>query len=183
MGHYIYTHLYPWHYFLVLPQNANQSSRLDQETAIEEDEDHFDPDEDARDYDEVARNLPVFCVSSRAYQKLSGRLQKDAVHVDGFTSIEDTEIPRLQEHTKKLTEGGRVTNSRRFLNELSQLLNSMTLWATSDGCAVVDKKHQEADEMFLQARLIRLTDVSIPAASEPNLFPCLDFVRPCIDID
>ncbi|KAI7481324.1 hypothetical protein KC351_g6460 [Hortaea werneckii] len=50
---------------------------LDQENAEEEDPEHFDPEEDLRDYDEVARNLPVFCVSSRAYQKLSGRLKKD----------------------------------------------------------------------------------------------------------
>ncbi|KAI6827790.1 hypothetical protein KC340_g9470 [Hortaea werneckii] len=50
---------------------------LDQENAEEEDPEHFNPEEDLRDYDEVARNLPVFCVSSRAYQKLSGRLKKD----------------------------------------------------------------------------------------------------------
>lgn len=50
---------------------------LDQETAIEEDEENFDPDVDLRDYDKVAETLPVFCVSSRAFQKLSGRLVRD----------------------------------------------------------------------------------------------------------
>ena len=48
---------------------------LDQENAEEEDPDNFDPEEDIRDYDEVARTLPVFCVSSKAYQKLSGRMK------------------------------------------------------------------------------------------------------------
>ncbi|ROW06521.1 hypothetical protein VMCG_04292 [Cytospora schulzeri] len=61
---------------------------LDQQTAIEEDETAFDPDEDVRDYDEVARSLPVFTVSGRAYQKLSGRLRKDAVH-ELYTAVED----------------------------------------------------------------------------------------------
>lgn len=45
---------------------------LDQEVAEEEDAANFDPDVDKRDYEEVARSLPVFCVSSRGYQKLQG---------------------------------------------------------------------------------------------------------------
>ncbi|KAL8759598.1 MAG: hypothetical protein Q9199_000642 [Rusavskia elegans] len=72
---------------------------IDQEIAAEEDENNFNPDEDARDYDEVARSLPVFCVSSRGYQKLRGRLRKDPA-VPGFTSVEETEIPALQAHQK-----------------------------------------------------------------------------------
>lgn len=64
---------------------------MDHENAAEEDEDNFNPDNDLRDYDEVARSLRVFCVSSRAYQKLSGRLQKD-FDVPGFQSSEDTEV-------------------------------------------------------------------------------------------
>ena len=70
---------------------------IDQEIAAEEDEDNFNPDNDVRDYDEVAKSLPVFCVSSRGYQKLQGRLRKDPP-VPGFTSIEETEIPALQAH-------------------------------------------------------------------------------------
>ena len=57
------------------------------EIAAEEDAEGFDPEADARDYDEVARSLPVFCVSSRAYQKLSGCLKKDP-NVPGFTTVE-----------------------------------------------------------------------------------------------
>ncbi|KAK4033768.1 hypothetical protein C8A01DRAFT_19341 [Parachaetomium inaequale] len=106
---------------------------LDQENAAEEDEANFDPEVDLRDYDAVAASLPVFCVSSRAFQKLSGRLQKDDFHGGGFQSVDDTEIPQLQSHAKKLTEAGRAASSRRFLNSLMQLLNSMTMWASDDG--------------------------------------------------
>lgn len=134
--------------------------RIDQEAAFEEDENAFDPDQEARDYKEVARNLPVFCVSSRAYQKLSGRLQDDSVHINGFLTIDDTEIPQLQKHTKNLTKGGRVSSSRRFLHELGQLLNSLKLWITDDGRLAPDKELQRIDEMFLCASLDRLLNVS-----------------------
>lgn len=48
---------------------AARIKELDQENGEEDDPDNFDPDEDMRDYKEVAESLPVFCVSSRAYQK------------------------------------------------------------------------------------------------------------------
>lgn len=71
---------------------------LDQETAIEEDEENFDPDIDLRNYDEVAETLPVFCVSSRAFQKLSGKMVRDKFNSAGFRSLEEAEIPQLQAH-------------------------------------------------------------------------------------
>lgn len=74
---------------------------IDQEIAAEEDEDNFNPEVDVRDYDEVAKSLPVFCVSSRGYQKLQGRHRKDP-SVPGFTTIEETEIPALQAHVSSL---------------------------------------------------------------------------------
>lgn len=74
---------------------------IDQEIAAEEDEENFNPDTDIRDYDEVAKSLAVFCVSSRGYQKLQGRLRKDPP-VPGFTTIEETEIPALQAHVSRV---------------------------------------------------------------------------------
>ncbi|KAK0668719.1 nuclear GTPase SLIP-GC [Cercophora samala] len=120
---------------------------LDQENAAEEDEDNFDPDVDIRDYDAVAKSLPVFCVSSRAFQKLSGRLQRDRNSSSGFLSLDDTEVPQLQAHAKKLTEAGRAANARRFLNSLTQLMNSMTMWATNDGTRsnLTDKEKRQED--------------------------------------
>jgi hypothetical protein len=105
---------------------------LDQENAAEEDEENFNPDEELRDYDEVANSLPVFCVSSRAYQKICGRLQKDD-SVPGFKIPEETEIPQLQAHCKKLTEAGRIQTCRTFLLSLCQQLNTFTFWASDDG--------------------------------------------------
>lgn len=123
---------------------------LDQDLAIEEDELNFDPDEKIRDYDEVARSLTVFCVSARAYQKLSGRLEKDPVQIDGFALIEDTEIPQLQQHAMRLTERGRISTCQLFLNELNQLLNSMRLWTAGNTCTAVSKD-QKLDEKVLLA--------------------------------
>jgi hypothetical protein len=59
---------------------------LDQELAEEKNADNFNPEVDARDYDDVARNIPVFCDSSRAYQKLKNRLEKDKA-VPGFKNV------------------------------------------------------------------------------------------------
>ncbi|KAI1074397.1 hypothetical protein F5B20DRAFT_586283 [Whalleya microplaca] len=127
---------------------------LDQENAIEEDDTAFDPDQDIRDYDEVARSLPVFCVSSRAYQKLSGRLKKDDFQSHGFMSMKDTEVPALQEHAKKLTEAGRASHCRRFLNDLTQLINSMKLWATNDGTqSTLTDVEKRREEMHLRKLL------------------------------
>jgi hypothetical protein len=126
---------------------------------MDEDEDNFDPNQDIRDYDEVARSLPVFCVSSRAYQKLSGRLQKDNFNSLGFDCPEDTEIPQLQQHAQKLTEAGRAAGSRRFLNELSQLINSMRVWAGSDGYSNLKKDELEDEEDRLRKRLDQLQKV------------------------
>ncbi|OIW28489.1 hypothetical protein CONLIGDRAFT_578624 [Coniochaeta ligniaria NRRL 30616] len=122
---------------------------LDQETAMELDEANFDPEQDLRDYGKVAESLPVFCVSSRAYQQLRGRLKKDNFSNDGFKSVEDTEVPQLQEHARKMTEAGRALNSRVLLNDMSQLLNSMKLWADNDGTSQLTK----ADKRGEQARL------------------------------
>ncbi|CAG8951269.1 hypothetical protein HYFRA_00008018 [Hymenoscyphus fraxineus] len=129
---------------------------LDQENAQEEDEETFNPDEDIRDYEEVARSLPVFCVSSRAYQKLCGRMQRDA-NVPGFRTAEETEVPQLKAHCKKLTEGGRASNCRRFLTDLSQLINSLTLWSSNDGTGLnMSSTQMAAESRFLKSRLQNL---------------------------
>jgi hypothetical protein len=132
---------------------------LDMEIQEEEDAANFNPENDVRDYDEVARSLPVFTVSSRAYQKLMGRLVKDK-DIPGFTTVEETQIPQLQEHAKKTTEAGRQANCRRFLNSLSQLLNSLRLWASSDGSSNNLTEMQKWHEVtFLKDKLGTLDKV------------------------
>ena len=139
---------------------------LDQELAAEEDEENFDPDAEIRDYDEVARRLPVFCVSSRGYQKLQGRLRKDP-DIAGFSNIDETEIPQLQAHCEKLTETGRSASCKTFINKLSQLLNSVHLWASSDGTSAHMTPEQRAREArYLTKGLKSLESVS---ARDPTM--------------
>ncbi|KAL8711916.1 MAG: hypothetical protein Q9225_007039 [Loekoesia sp. 1 TL-2023] len=122
---------------------ASGIRELDQELACEENEATFDPEEEIKDYDKIATALPVFCVSSRGYQKLKGRFQKDET-ILGFKDIEETEIPLLQKHCTKLTEASRIANSQRFLKNLSRLLESLALWASSDSTVVGMTQEQKA---------------------------------------
>jgi GTPase SAR1 family protein len=144
---------------------------LDMEIREEEDAANFNPENDIRDYDEVARSLPVFTVSSRAYQKLMGRLVKDK-GVPGFTTVEETQIPQLQEHAKKTTEAGRQANCRRFLNSMSQLLNSLRLWASSDGSSSNLTELQKSQEAkILKEKLGKLDNVSFSSSMMFRVHP------------
>lgn len=127
---------------------------------MELDEANFDPEQDLRDYNQVAKSLPVFCVSSRAYQQLCGRLKKDNFSKDGFDTPQDTEVPQLQEHAKKLTEAGRALNARVFLNDFSRLINSMKLWADNDGTSQFTNDEKEVERRRLCDHLSTLEQVS-----------------------
>lgn len=65
-------------------------------------------------------------MSSKAYQKISGRLEDDE-RVAGFVELEDTEIPALQRHALGIVHKTRVVICRRFLNNLSGFLTSLHL--------------------------------------------------------
>ena len=133
---------------------------LDQELAEEEDAADFDPEQDARDYDQVARDLPVFCVSSRAYQKLKGRLVKDR-SPPGFKHVDETEMPALQAHCIKLTSKTRETTCRRFLTSVFQILKSLRLWSSNDGSGRNLTDNQLAHESkILKEKLNKLDTVS-----------------------
>ena len=133
---------------------------MDQEIAAEEDEENFNPDTEIRDYEEIARSLPVFCVSSRGYQKLKGRLRKDGA-TPSFKTVDETELPQLQEHCRQLTVAGRTANGKRFMTNLSQLLNSLTLWASSDGTGSnMTDSQRELEARVLQTNLKKLERVS-----------------------
>ncbi|KAI8170264.1 Nuclear GTPase SLIP-GC [Colletotrichum sp. SAR 10_70] len=72
--------------------------------------------------------LPVFCISSHAYQSLEGLSSGFSDSVTGFDNIEDTEIPQLQQHAQGLTDDLRIAKNREVLATISQLLNSISLW-------------------------------------------------------
>jgi GTPase SAR1 family protein len=142
---------------------------LDQEIALEADEHNFDPDEDARDYNEIARGLPVFCVSSRAYQHQRGHFQQDDA-VPGFTTIEQTEMPQLQLHCQNLTRESRIQIGRNFLLSLCQHLRSLELWA-SDGVSSSELTEQDRFEQ----------NACMERAFAEMLTKLREIIRVCID--
>lgn len=94
--------------------------------------------EPMRDYAELAKQLPVFCVSSRAYQELRARVSDDPsssspVRLSGMQHVDDTEIPQLQQHVKKISAEHEMERGRTVLQNLLQLLASLSAWAGSDG--------------------------------------------------
>ncbi|KAG2164356.1 hypothetical protein JADG_004095 [Aureobasidium aubasidani] len=127
---------------------------LDQEVEAEDDPDQYDPEHEIRDYEKVAKDLPVFCVSSRAYQKLSGRLLKDNA-VRGFTDVDQTEIPALKKHCKMLTKNVRSIKSRRFLNSLCRLLTSVSLYNSDDSSGASKSDLQKDSEQRFLARQLQ----------------------------
>lgn len=94
--------------------------------ADKENEEDIDVSPDAASCDEMARKLPVFCVSSRAYLKLTGKLTEDEA-VRGFETAWDTEIPYLQEHALNTADEFRSRLCRRFLNDFLQIIRSLVL--------------------------------------------------------
>lgn len=131
---------------------------LDEEITMAEDEENYDPEEDLRDYVAVANSLPVYCVSSIAYQKLCGRMEKDNMP-DGFKTKDKTEIPQLQAHCKQLTEVSRISKCQGFFNKLLQLLNSLIVWSSQDGSGLklTDTQHQ-AESSWLNKTLRTLEE-------------------------
>lgn len=123
---------------------------LDQEFREDEDETTVSGTTlSVRDYEDLANELPVFCVSTKAYQKLCGRLRREA-HVTGFTKLEDTEIPQLQRHCISLTEKAREVSALRFLAQLKRLFQSISLWslATSPAHIMSNEKIRELETGF-----------------------------------
>lgn len=159
---------------------ASGLEELDREAAEDADGENFDPEAQLRDYSEVANQLPVFCVSSRGYQKLKGRLRKDG-DPPVFENVDQTGIPALQAHCTKLTEKGRAMSARRFLTNLSQLCNSLSLWSASDGTTnhlsdtqkerearTLEDKFKKLDKKLDEVILQTVNDVKLELAD--NIF-------------
>ncbi|KAI8635076.1 hypothetical protein F5Y19DRAFT_470125 [Xylariaceae sp. FL1651] len=132
---------------------------LDQQDAQHIDADNFDPEKELRNYNEIGRSLPVFCISSRAYQSIKGHEE-----TEGFNTLDDTEIPQLRAHTIKLTEVTQIRSIRAFLNEFIQILNSLYMWSSKDGSEVfytAEEKKVEIDYIKEQVneleKLLRAT--------------------------
>lgn len=120
------------------------------------------PSRPARDYRAAEEQLPVFCVSTLAYQWMQGRMPKESV-VEGFTTLEQTGIPQLQQHCISLTERAREAAARRFLVELNRLLQSLSVWTTPNPSAakLSEEQRHDIEVEFTQAG-DNLKDVHIP---------------------
>jgi hypothetical protein len=123
---------------------------LDEECAEEDDGENFNPDAELRDYEEVARSLPVFCVSSRAYQVLEGRLKAETLTKGGYPTLADTEMPQLLEHCIKMTEVNRFATARNFLEDFTKLLFSLSVWSSNDGSGMkLSSEELEQERSYL----------------------------------
>ncbi|TGJ81074.1 hypothetical protein E0Z10_g7676 [Xylaria hypoxylon] len=127
---------------VIRDQFALGLKELDEYEAQRTDPNNFDPENLQRDYDKVRHSLTVFCVSSRAYKSLANEER-----VVGFGNVNDTEIPQLQAHTKKLTETTRIRNARSFLNDLVQTLNSLYLWSSGNDIELYLTEEEKRAEM------------------------------------
>jgi hypothetical protein len=130
-------------------------TRLDQQGAHHTSPGNFDLKREPRDYAELKRSMPVFCVSSRAYQSLV-----NGEPMNGFSKINSTEIPQVRAHAKKLTETARVTNAKSFLNDLAQMLNSLYLWSSKQNIEIyITDKEKKTEIEFVREKLNELEKV------------------------
>ena len=131
------------------------------EDAEEADEDHTQSAQNrqsaTRSYKQIARELPVFCVSSKGYQQLHGRMAKDSLDIN-FESAEETHIPALQEHCIKVAMDRRCVVKLAFLNETRQLLTSLRLWAMRREVAVGSEEELFCQEEMLEKELTLFKD-------------------------
>ncbi|RAK78295.1 uncharacterized protein BO72DRAFT_80173 [Aspergillus fijiensis CBS 313.89] len=106
----------------------------------------------ARDYSEFERNLSVYCVSTKAYQELRGHSRRGN-RLPGFSDLEQTEVPALQQYSIALTRKSREKTARRFLVALNSLLQSLTLWSApiTTAARTSAQKRQQMEAEFRSA--------------------------------
>lgn len=74
------------------------------------------------------KELPVFCISSKAYEQHCRR-NIDDQRVEGFPHINDTQIPQLREHCIAAALSAQETVTKRFSSDLKSLVSEMKIWA------------------------------------------------------
>ena len=131
---------------------ANGLREIDEQIMAEEEPAKRKTSAPPREYDQIAAALPVFCVSSKAYLKLSGKLLNDPSMGPGLRTIEDTNIPQLQEHCKQLTLTGRTAAARNCVTQACRIYNSLMIWARdiSGEIAMTEKQEVEMRSLIAQ---------------------------------
>lgn len=124
------------------------------------DEENLEHFETQTQMGEPENGLPMFTVSSKAYQKLRGRFRTDAA-IEGFTALEQTGIPQLQRHCIFLTEKAREASARRFLHQFDQLMRSIWIWSgPANQSKTLDDGAKEVLEKKFQDEIRKLQEVS-----------------------
>ncbi|PSR90408.1 hypothetical protein BD289DRAFT_452420 [Coniella lustricola] len=110
-----------------------------------------------RDYELIAESLPVHCVSSYGYQHLKTHVIAQESLYEGFKSLEDTGIPGLVKHGKKLTRSDEIMKHKSYLNNFLTLVSSfvmltaschqLTVSASCDGRAAQLSEKDRRNEM------------------------------------
>lgn len=127
---------------------------------MEKDADGFDPDQQGRDYQKIARSLPVFCVSSQVYKAKKG-LSREKVNTEGFQELDDTEVPQLIAHAKRIAQTNRRKKQLRFLEACLQVFESLQYWLTiTTTTAALTQEQSEVEIYHVQDCLERLKKVS-----------------------
>ncbi|GJC97923.1 tat pathway signal sequence [Colletotrichum higginsianum] len=129
---------------------ADGIREVDEATAPDQNDVFYIPDKPPRDYEKVKAGLHVFCISSRAYQKLNGMMQNVGFDTSGYGNSDDTGIPELQAHAQKLTESHRNARCREILVKLQALLTSIACWITG-----LDIKRAGLDSSSIKVHLRR----------------------------
>lgn len=97
---------------------------LEQDRIVGDDKDDVDLVQNVNKHDTLAQDLPVFCVSARAYMKLTGKLSEDET-VRGFETDWDTDIPNLQQHALAIADEFRSAVCRRILEQFLHIMRTL----------------------------------------------------------
>ncbi|OLN81839.1 Nuclear GTPase SLIP-GC 4 [Colletotrichum chlorophyti] len=130
---------------------------LDEELLADQ---QHDPQEQSQtevpDYEKIGKDLPVFCISSRGYQQMRGRMKKDQ-RVVGFTTLEETEVPGLRNHTLDLAAAIQACHFRHHISEVCRMLGALDLFVAGDTANLkLSDKEKEAETKNLETALAKL---------------------------
>lgn len=128
--------------------------REQDEEAQLQDDPAYDPSVNQRDYDKVARCLPVFTISSKAYQQLRATDKRLRTEIKGFTSLAETEIPAMQAHAKNMTKTGQIMAYKSFLNQLTQLLGTIQIFANNSDSEILQLSQVGEQERTYEVKVL-----------------------------
>ncbi|KAJ0318258.1 hypothetical protein COL5a_010716 [Colletotrichum fioriniae] len=130
---------------------------LDDELIAEQQSGEASPNiQESTNYEQIGRELAVFCISSRGYQQLRGRMKKDA-RVLGFNSLDDTGVPGLRNHTLSLTADIQACYFKSHLNDIGRVLQGLDLFLAGDEASLKLSEAERKEEcQFLKTALKNL---------------------------